>query len=57
MPMDVTQCVFKEAATFAVVIVVATVGATKEDIQMQAGNLTSQVGLELEEYMLYIRIY
>ena len=57
MPMDVTQCVFKEAATFAVVIVVATVGATKEDIQMQAGDLTSQVGLELEEYLLYIRIY
>ena len=49
MSIDVTQCVFKEAATFAVVIVVATVGATKEDIQMQAGDLTRQVGVELEE--------
>lgn len=57
MPIDVTQCVFKEAATFAVVIVVATVGATKEDIQMQAGNLTSQVGLELEAYVLHICMY
>ena len=52
MPVDVTQCVFKEAARFAVVIVVATVGATKEEIKQQAGNLTNQVGLELHRGIL-----
>ena len=48
MPIDVTQCVFKEVTRFAVVIVVATVGATKTVIEQQAGDLKNQVGLELE---------
>ena len=48
MPIDVTQCVFKEVTTFAVVIVVATVGATETVIRQQEGDLTSQVGVEQE---------
>lgn len=50
MPIDVTQCVFKEATRFAVVIVVATVGATKTVIKQQAEDLESQVG---DYYRLY----
>ena len=44
LPLDVTQCVFKEHIRFAVVIVVATVTAAEEDINQQARDLQSQVG-------------
>ena len=44
LPLDVTQCVFKEPTRFAVVIVVATVTAAEEEINQQARDLQSQVG-------------
>ena len=50
MPIDITQCVFNEATRFAVVIVVATVGATETVITQQAEDLESQVG---DYYRLY----
>ena len=50
LPLDVTQCAFKEPTGFAVVIVVATVAASEEEIKQQEGTLKNQVGLEQEPH-------
>ena len=54
LPIDVTQCAFKEPTRFAVVIVVATVAASEEEIKQQARDLKNQVSLELDPQTILV---